>query len=462
MSKKSVLGIDLGTSAVKLLQRFSDGTVVKEKERYEEISPKGWWNAISRAMSRMELASVKAIGLSSQVGTYIVDDKDVISWNDPIGAEELMELKGIYSQEEFLAEISMPHPNIISYPLPRLMYIKKMYSGFQKVCQPKDFICEKLTGKCMTDPYSWRGLANLNTKIYSKKFLKDIGIEEDMLPQIIDFKEVAGNLLEGVVPDSDLREGIPVYVGLNDYFASLLGMGIWHVGDMFDITGTSEHLGILEDRVDMRTEMVSGPYLRQHVHYGVTGSSGASLDFGLQFSETGEMDIEETLDHNPPIFLPYVKGERAPIWDGNARGVYFGILAGCSKEDMAYAVLEGVSFSLYHIYEKMGKPEAKEMRIAGGAAVNRTLGQIKAELFSIPVKILKEHDTSALGACMVAELGMKWYQNEEEAMTSSVKVEETIYPTGKYQDILKQRFAVYKELYPALKDNFKQLGGIIS
>ena len=282
MSKKSVLGIDLGTSAVKLLQRFSDGTVVKEKERYEEISPKGWWYAILRAMSRMELASVKAIGLSSQVGTYIVDDKDVISWNDPIGAEELMELKGIYSQEEFLAEISMPHPNIISYPLPRLMYIKKMYSGFQKVCQPKDFICEKLTGKCMTDPYSLRGLANLNTKIYSKKFLKDIGIEEDMLPQIIDFKEVAGNLLEGVVPDSDLREGIPVYVGLNDYYASLLGMGIWHVGDMFDITGTSEHLGILEDRVDMRTEMVSGPYLRQHVHYGVTGSSGASLDFGLQ------------------------------------------------------------------------------------------------------------------------------------------------------------------------------------
>ena len=462
MSKKSVLGIDLGTSAVKLLQRFSDGTVVKEKERYEEISPKGWWNAISRAMSRMELASVKAIGLSSQVGTYIVDDKDVISWNDPIGAEELMELKGIYSQEEFLAEISMPHPNIISYPLPRLMYIKKMYSGFQKVCQPKDFICEKLTGKCMTDPYSWRGLANLNTKIYSKKFLKDIGIEEDMLPQIIDFKEVAGNLLEGVVPDSDLREGIPVYVGLNDYYASLLGMGIWHVGDMFDITGTSEHLGILEDRVDMRTEMVSGPYLRQHVHYGVTGSSGASLDFGLQFSETGEMDIEETLDHNPPIFLPYVKGERAPIWDGNARGVYFGIQAGCSKEDMAYAVLEGVSFSLYHIYEKMGKPEAKEMRIAGGAAVNRTLGRLKAELFGIPVKVLKEHDTSALGACMVAELGMKWYQNEEEAMTSSVKVEETIYPTGKYQDILKQRFAVYKELYPALKDNFKQLGGSIS
>lgn len=462
MNKKSVLGIDLGTSAVKLLQRFEDGQVVKEKERYEEISPKGWWEAISRAMQRMELESVEAIGLSSQVGTYIVDGTEVISWNDPIGGEELAELKGTYSQEEFLAEISMPHPNIISYPLPRLLYIKKTYPAFQKVCQPKDFICEKLTGKCMTDPYSWRGLANLNEKTYSKKFLKEMGIAEDMLPQMIDYTEVAGSTLKHTIPGSNLREGIPVYVGLNDYYASLLGMGIWNTGDMFDITGTSEHLGILEDAVNMETEMVSGPYLRHHVHYGVTGSSGASLDFGLQFSKTGEMDLGETLKHKPPIFLPYLNGERAPVWDGDAKGVYFGIQAGCSKEDMAYAVLEGVSFSLYHIYEKMGQPGAKVMYTAGGAAVNRTLGQLKAELFGIPVKILKEHDTSALGACMVAELGVGRYQDAREAMSLGVQVEETLYPTGKYQETLKQRFAVYKELYPALKEHFKQLGGIIA
>lgn len=461
MNKRSVLGIDLGTSAVKLLQRFSDGTIVKEKERYEEISPKGWWEAISRAMCRMELESVEAIGLSSQVGTYIVDGAEVISWNDPIGAEELAELKGNYSQEEFLAEISMPHPNIISYPLPRLLHIKKTYPAFRKVCQPKDFICEKLTGKCMTDPYSWRGLVNLDTKTYSKKFLRDMEITEDMLPQIIDFTEVAGNTMKDVVLGSSLKEGTPVYVGLNDYYASLLGMGIWNTGDMFDITGTSEHLGILEDSVNMETEMVSGPYLQHHVHYGVTGSSGASLDFGLQFSETGEMNIGEVLKHKPPIFLPYLNGERAPIWDGNAKGVYFGIQAGCSAEDMAYAVLEGVSFSLYHIYEKMGRPKANVMCTAGGAAVNRTLGRLKAELFGIPVKILKENDTSALGACMVAELGVRRYQNVEEAMASSVMVEETLYPTGAYQEILEQRFAVYRELYPALKENFKRLGGII-
>ena len=175
-----------------------------------------------------------------------------------------------------------------------------------------------------------------------------------------------------------------------------------------------------------------------------------------------ELEIEEVLNHNPPIFLPYLNGERAPIWDENARGVYFGIQAGCSKKDMAYAVLEGVSFSLYHIYENMEKPPTRVMYTAGGAAVNRTLGMLKAELFGVPVKILKEHDTSALGACMVAELGMKWHPNMEAAMASCVEVEETLYPTGKYQEILQQRYLFYKELYPALQDNFKRLGGNIS
>lgn len=454
MNKKSVLGIDLGTSAVKLLQRFSDGKIVKEKERYEEISPKGWWEAVIRAMKRMELSGVEAVGLSSQVGTYIVDDSKIFSWNDPIGSDELTEIKERYTQEEFLREISMPHPNIISYPLPRLRYIKKHYPEVKKVCQPKDFICRQLTGNRVTDPYSWRGLANLDTKTYSQKFLKDLGIEEAMLPQMIDYAEVAGYVMKDAVSGCDIKEGIPVYVGLNDYYASLLGMGIRKTGDMFDITGTSEHLGILEDSINMDTKMVSGPYLYHHVHYGVTGSSGASLDFGLQFSETGEMNIDEVLQRRPPVFLPYINGERAPIWDGNARGVYFGIGSGCKTEDMTYSVLEGVTFSLYHIYENMGKPQANVLYVAGGAAVNRTLCRLKAELFGIPVKILKEHDTSALGACMVAEAGI--------GRRFEVEAEDTICPTGEYDKILKQRFAVYKELYPALKENFKQLGGSLT
>ena len=127
MMNKSVLGIDLGTSSVKILQLFQNGEIVKSRAAYDEISPKGWWNAICDALNQLNLESVEAIGLSSQVGTYIVNGKDVISWNEAAGQKELECIKKTYSTELFMEEISMPHPNIVSYPIPRLKYIKTQF-----------------------------------------------------------------------------------------------------------------------------------------------------------------------------------------------------------------------------------------------------------------------------------------------------------------------------------------------
>ena len=454
---KNILGIDLGTSSVKILQRFEDGTIVKTKSAYDEISPMGWWKAIKQALSQLELINVSAIGLSSQVGTYIVDGKEVISWNTGIGTEELRHIKEKFSAKDFLDEISMPHPNIASYPIPRLLYIKKTYPEVQKICQPKDFICEMLTGNWVTDPYSWRGLANLGTKQYSHKFLSMIGICEEQLPIIIDYTEVAGYTKELQLEETVLPEGIPVYVGLNDYYASLLGMGIQNLGDMFDISGTSEHLGVIEELMDLDTQMVSGPYLKHNVHYGVTASSGASLDFGLQIHKDGLVQLEKVSKHQPPIFLPYLNGERAPIWDAEARGMFFGISSGCTKEDMFYAVMEGVVFSLYHIYESMGKPKTTIMKISGGAAVNPVLNQLKAEMFQIPVAVLEENDTSALGAVMVAAVGAGWYESIEDAILNICHIKEQTEPVGKYNTWLEERYSIYKKLYPAVKEQYKEL-----
>ena len=125
--KSSVLGIDLGTSSVKIIKRYEDGTVEKAKASYKEISPATWWNAICEALSQLDLSDVAAVGLSSQVGTYIIDGEQVISWNDGAGLEELKEVQELYSTETFMEEISMPHPSIVSYPIPRLRYIKKRF-----------------------------------------------------------------------------------------------------------------------------------------------------------------------------------------------------------------------------------------------------------------------------------------------------------------------------------------------
>lgn len=457
MRRKSVLGIDLGTSSVKILQRYKDGAVIKQKAAYESLEPAGWWMAVKKALSRLDLKSVEGIGLSSQVGTYIIEDKEVIPWNLGIGAKELAKIKETYSAEEFVKEISMPHPDLVSYPLPRLMYILKEYPRAKKVCQPKDFICEKLTGNYVTDPYSWRGLANLKTKKYSDFFLNELGFLKDALPQITDETDLAGYTGRIDLKGIDLPKGIPVYTGLNDFYSALLGMGIANPGDMFDISGTSEHIGVLEETLKMDTKMVCGPYLKHHVHYGVTASSGASLELGLELCKTQDIDLEKICTGQPPVFLPYLNGERAPIWDADARGMFFGISAGCTKNELAYAVLEGVVFSLYHIYESMGRPKAVRMKIAGGAAVNPVLNQLKAEMFQIPSEIQEETDSSALGAVMTASIGAGWFADYEDAGKEMCRIKEQAEPSGRYEKWLQSRFSLYKELYPAVKKQYEQL-----
>lgn len=454
---KNVLGIDLGTSSVKVLQLFSDGNIIKSRAEYKSVSPAGWWNAICEALSELELNDVTAISLSSQVGTYIVNDKEVISWNCRIGTEEVLEIKKKYEAEVFLREISMAHPNIVSYPIPRLKYIKENFEKIETICQPKDYICEQLTGVRVTDPYSWRGLANLQEGIYSQFFLNEIGIEEDRLPKMQRFDSFAGKTKEIPLKENKLPAGIAVYVGLNDYYASLLGMGIQKEGDLFDISGTSEHLGVIEKETDIHTQLVSGPYLSGNVHYGVTASSGASIKFGLKILKSATIDLESMAKKNPPIFLPYLNGERAPIWDADARGMYFGICEGCGSEELAYSALEGVVFSLYHIYETMGKPRISSMKISGGAAVFPVLNQLKAEMFELPTQILEENDTSALGAALIAAVGAGWYEDYQTAIRDNCKIKETIYPTGIYKEWLDKRYAIYKELYPSVKIQYERL-----
>lgn len=458
---KSVIGIDLGTSSVKIIQLFQDGTSQKSKASYKEISKQGWWKSICRALAMLDLDSVEAIGLSSQVGTYIVNGSEVIMWNSGAGKEEVTEIKKKYEPQVFQREISMMHPNIVSYPIPRIQYIKNHFTDIRSICQPKDFICERLTGNCVTDPYSWRGLANLDLKCYSAYFLNELGISKDILPEMRDYTALAGVtkeiLLDQKGKTRKLKAGIPVYVGLNDYYASLVGMGIQNSGDLFDISGTSEHLGIIEKEASINTELVSGPYIFENVHYGVTASSGASIKFGLKLWNDKEIVLDKIRRNHPPIFLPYLNGERAPIWDADARGMFFGIGEKCTQQELSYAALEGVVFSLYHIYESMGSPKVKSMKISGGLAVYSALNQLKAEIFEIPIKIMKENETSALGAALVAALGTGWYPNLHEAAKDLCKVKEIIYPTGKNREWLKKRYQIYKELYPAVKLQYEKL-----
>lgn len=501
--KRCILGIDLGTSSVKILKKYEDGSIRKLKNTYKEPLPVGWWKSILELLEQIDWQEVEAIGLSSQVGTYVINDKDVIGWNQSIGKEELNWWKENYATERFVQEISMPHPDIISYPLPRLKYIKDHMADVDTICQPKEYILKCLTGEWVSDPYSWRGLANLEKKDYSEFFLQELGLKREQLPPIKRQDALAGYTKEIRFANNVLPEGIPVYVGLNDYFAGLLGMGVGKKGQMFDLTGTSEHIGVIQDNITEDTSLVCGPYLHNKVvseetapsgckhhnvvHYGVTASSGPSIKYGLRLLETCmeaekgkceeihekqnedennhrkqdfSLDMESVSRKKPPIFLPYLKGERAPIWNADARGVFFGVEENADLEQMIYAVMEGVVFSLYHIYDTMGKPEIDSITVSGGAAEIDYLNELKSQMFGRKVQVVRESDVSALGACMVAAVGAGMYKDYEQVTEEWVQIEKTVEPMGDYKEWFDKRFRIYKQLYENVKplyEEWKQL-----
>jgi len=284
------LGIDIGTSSVKALLLFSNGKIIKYKENYQSVSIKGWTDAIKKVLKKIKKHDISAIAFSSQVGTYIVDDNIVLPWSLDIGKEQLDIILSKCDKNEFIKELSMVHPKIISYPLPRYLYIKEKYPSCKKVCMPKDYFIEQFTGNYVTDVFSMRGIANIEKKEYSVNLLEKFDISL-YLPKILKETDLCGFITDYAQKEFGLKKGIPVYAGCNDFFSGLLGMGIASVGQAFDISGTSEHIGVISNSL-IETNMVSGPYVNGFATYGGTKASGTSCKFAMDYFNLQGIDFE--------------------------------------------------------------------------------------------------------------------------------------------------------------------------
>lgn len=447
------LGLDLGTSSLKGIYKIPGGSSFTQKVSYTENTVDNWLSAFEQFFIEMPADIRKntcAISISSQVGTYITKDNSVIPWFSDAGKKELDEIKSIITDNEFSAALGMKHPDIISYPLPRLLYLKK-YNLCNKLVMPKEFLIEYLTGNYVTDYFSMRGLAHIN-RGYATELLKKLGLSPQ-LPKLCSPFESAGTLLPRLAKKYGLPENIKVYSGCNDFFAGLIGMGIYEIGSAFDISGTSEHFGVITD--SLTDAPVSGAYFNGYCSYGGTKASGISCDFAI---DNFGREIDISLANNPstPIFLPYLQGERAPIYDENARGIFFGITADTTKNQLAYAVFEGVVFSLYDIANSIGNLTPDILICGGGSAKDSAMNRLRAELIGCDVKAVCENNASALGASMMAMVGSGVYSDLPECIKSNVSYLPVIKHTGEFTTILRKRFDIYKGIYKSLKPEFKK------
>ncbi len=446
-------GIDIGTSSVKLMLADEAGVRKKVRVPYEKDGMEGFLTAIKKAFSMIGDIKYKSVSLSSQTGTYVIDGKDIIPWYGSEGTKETVIARGYLSGKEFLNEIDMPHPDIVSYPLPRLLYIKEHYRNVKRVCQLKDEIVFMLTGEYVTDRYTWRGLAGKNG--YSKKLLQFAEAKEEILPKLKSPFDLAGAVTSDAEEKTGIKRGTKVYIGLNDYFAGLLGMGITESGVLFDITGTSEHIGAVVPEIHADETLAASPYFDAYVRYGVTASSGAAISFGRNYFASDEISAEASIKNTAPIFLPYLKGMRMPEKNSAARGMFFGISSETTTEDLAYSVTEGAAFSAYSVYELLNEAKGNVLT-AGGAANNSLYNTLKASLFGRDFITLEEKDTSALGACMTALVAEEVFSGIDEAAKKMCKRSgevKAIHISG-----LHDRYELFKKLYKSNLENFNDFG----
>lgn len=459
--KKFYLGIDLGTSSAKAVARSKDGATFKAKRSYDEESPSGWIRATQALIADLKKdlpGEIASFSFSSQVGTYIVDGKHVISWRSSVGREELSEIREKLTDTECISAIGMRHPDLVSYPLPRLLYIQRNYGPDAKVLMPKEILIHALTGETVSDVFSMRGIAHPEKMQYADSLTEKLGISL-RLPALRRPTDRAGTVTAQAAQIFGLTVGTPVYLGCNDFFAGLLGMGIYTAGDAFDLSGTSEHIGYISEARNP-DGFVSGHYFNGFCTYGGTKASGASCDFAIRNFGIDGIAPGEILSRKPPVFLPYLSGERAPIFDENARGAFFGIDEKTDKQSLAYAVLEGVVFSLYDIAESMHMPSPKRLICGGGSARDSLMNLLRATLLGCETVSVRDNDTSALGACMLAMIGEGVYADIPSAIRECVQYIPGATPDSRYREILKKRFEIYKDVYRNLKPTFKKYNTI--
>ncbi|HHY46984.1 MAG TPA: hypothetical protein GX506_06770 [Firmicutes bacterium] len=494
------LGIDIGTSSCKVAVYDTKGNLVVQASRpygvhrpgpyMAEQDPEDWWEAASQSIREVlargvvHPADIAGIGLSGQTPTQVFVDstgkavRPAIIWEDSRAQSEAEWIRQNIGTEKMKAFLGMYLPIEPTWPPARLLWVARheptTLERTRTVLQPKDFVGLRLTGVRFSDAWSSKGLVSVADGRISSDYLRLLCLPDHIVPDTYRPFEVVGSVRPEAAEATGLREGTPVVAGWSDALCGVLASGCFaRPGIGFNVTGTSEIVGISCGDVSDTAGLVPVPgHLlgTAGALYGPTQSGGASLAWFkegfMSIQSSGELEdtdvfrlIEKEAAMAPAgscglIFLPYLQGERAPIWDPDAKGAFVGITRSHRAAHFIRAVMEGVAYSVRHVLETAEHGsglKAQEIRISGGASRNALWTQMRADVTGCPVRRLKVLETSTLGAAMLASVGARVYSNLQEATENMVHVEESIEPSDRMHEVYDQMFQVYKRLYPALK-----------
>ena len=482
------IGIDLGTSAVKLLLMDSDGKIVNIVSReyplyfprpgWSEQKPEDWYEqtvlGIRELIRDVDKSQVAGISFGGQMhGLVILDEDDnvirpAILWNDGRTTEETDYLNNVIGKEklsEYTANIAFA-----GFTAPKILWVKNKEpencARISKIMLPKDYIAYKLTGVHCTDVSDASGslLFDVKNRRWSQEMCDICGITTDQLAKCCESYEAVGTLLPQAAQELGLGTSVKVAAGAGDNAAAAVGTGT--VGDnMCNISlGTSGTVFISSKNfgVDKYNALHSFAHADGSYHLMGCMLSAASCNKWWMDDIIGTKDYAaeqkaiEKLGENHVYFLPYLMGERSPHNNPNARAVFLGMSMDTTRADMTQAVLEGVAFALRDSLEvaKSLGIELTRTKICGGGARSPLWKKIIANVLNLRVDVLESEEGPSMGGAMLAAVACGEYADVEEIAAKVVKVVETVEPDAELVAKYEERYREFREIYPACRPLF--------
>jgi xylulokinase len=495
-SREGILVIDVGSSKCKASYYLAEGTLstatsarydtVVFRENWVEQDPCEIWNAVQQSVHhltdklRTSSEKVGAVVLTGQMHGVLPVDGEY----SPIG--RLLTLRDARATEEAewlqksvgAVQLYKITGGIVdaSSPICKMLWLRRklpqVYENTKVFMSVKDFIRLQITGKIATDPTEAAGmlLFNIRERVWDQDLIETCGLDHSKLPPIERPEAIGGYVTAKVARVLGISVGTPVFVGAGDDI-EFLGAGLVEPGDTLEHIGTTGSILTCCQGAD--PDLTNGLELYPHVDSRLTLIGGSTSNAGGSLIWLAKL-LSEKKDENPPplleneltetvlippLFLPYLTGERCPIWDPKARGIFFGLNLSHRKDDLVRSVYEGIAFSLKHIMETIqnnGVP-IKSVRVADARAASQNWMELRANIYGKPIVTLENEDATSLGAMLVAAVGLGHYDDYEMAVTKTVHTGKIVSPAKKeIKKKYERRFDLYQQLYERNKDLFSE------
>ncbi len=482
------IGVDLGTSAVKLLLMDGDGKIHKivSKEYplyfphpgWSEQKPEDWFSqsmaGIRELVGECNKSEVAGISFGGQMHGLVALDKEdkvirpAILWNDGRTGEETDYLNHEIGKDkisEYTANIAFA-----GFTAPKILWMKKHepenFEKISKIMLPKDYLAYCLSGSFCTDVSDASGmlLMDVKNRCWSKEMLEICGITKEQLPKLYESYEVVGTLKPEIAKQLGLSDQVKVIAGAGDNAAAAVGTGAGGDGMCNISLGTSGTIFISSKSfgVDQNNALHSFAHSDGHYHLMGCMLSAASCNkwWNEDILKTKDFAAEQAditkLGENQVFYLPYLMGERSPHNNPDARAMFIGMSMDTTREDMTQAVLEGVTFGLRDSLEvaKSLGIQIERTKICGGGAKSPLWKKILANIMNLKVDVIESEEGPALGGAMLAAVGCGEYPDVETIAKKVVKVVDTVEPEPELVAKYEERYQKFRKIYPTVKELF--------